>query len=97
LVERIQKALIEETQKGADMAAAEWKHASHDDNLNPFSAAPLVTLLPEGSGFDIQVRYVTRASERADTRVALYKRLFDLLEDQSAPAGPDQHPGTAVA
>ncbi len=97
LVERIQKALIEETQKGADIAAAEWKHSSHSENLNPFSAAPLVTLLPEGAGFDIQVRYVTRASERADTRVALYKRLFDLLEDNSAPASPEKQSGTAVA
>jgi small-conductance mechanosensitive channel len=97
LVERIQKALMEETQKGADMAAEEWKSAASSENLNPFSAAPLVTLLPEGAGFDIQVRYVTRASERADTRVALYKRLFDLLRDHNGPAGPDQHSGVEVA
>lgn len=97
LVERIQKALAEQTQKGADMAAAEWKHAAHSDNLNPFSAAPLVTLLPAGSGFDVQVRYVTRASERSDTRVALYQRLFDLLQVQSEPAGAEQKSRGEVA
>ena len=97
LVEHIQKALTEQTQKGADLAAAEWKHTAHSDNLNPFSAAPLVTLLPAGSGFDIQVRYVTRASERSDTRVALYQRLFDLLQEQNGSAGPDQKSGVEGA
>jgi small-conductance mechanosensitive channel len=97
LVERIQKALIEETQEGANKAAEEWKHAAHNDSLNPFSAAPVVTLLPAGSGFDIQVRYVTRASARSDTRTALYKRLFDLLEDDNGPAETAQQPVPAGA
>jgi len=88
MVDRIQKAVQEETQEGADIAVQEWKHATHSDNLSRFSTVPVVNLLPSATGFDAQVRYVTRASTRFDTRVALYKRVFDLLQEQK--------PGTAV-
>ncbi len=96
LVERIQNAVVEETQEGANIAQDEWKHAAHSDNLNPFSTAPAVNLLPAGSGFDIQVRYVTRASARFDTRTALYKRLFDLLQGDNGHREMEPKSGVAV-
>ncbi len=88
IVDRIQKAVVEETQESASTAVQEWKRATHSDDLSRFSTVPVVNLLPSATGFDAQVRYVTRASARSDTRVALYKRVFDLLQEQK--------PGTAV-
>jgi len=32
MVERIQKAALEETQEGARTAVEEWKHGTHSDN-----------------------------------------------------------------
>jgi small-conductance mechanosensitive channel len=97
LVERIQKTVQEETQKDTGIAVEEWKHAAHSDNLSRFSTAPVVTLLPSGTGFDVQVRYVTRASTRFDTRTAIYKRVFELLDGQSKSPIVEGKPGTAVA
>jgi small-conductance mechanosensitive channel len=97
MVEHIQRAVQEETQKDASIAVEEWKHVSHSDVLSRFSAAPVVTLLPSGSGFDVQVRYVTRASMRFDTRTAIYRRVFELFKEQSELPEKESEPGTAVA
>jgi hypothetical protein len=48
--------------------------------LSRFSAAPVVNLRPTSSGFGIQVRYVTRASERFELRNRLYQRVVELLQ-----------------
>lgn len=96
MVESIQKAVMEETHEGANSAVEEWKHAVHGDKLNPFSATPIVTLVPSGSGFDIQVRYITRASDRFETRTVLYQRLFDLLHVSSDPK-ETQQPAVAAS
>ncbi len=85
MVTRIQEAVQEETKEGADIAMKEWKHASHSDNLSRFSTIPVVNLLPSATGFDVQVRYITRASSRFDVRIALYKRVFDLMREQNEP------------
>ncbi|MGC1460768.1 MAG: mechanosensitive ion channel domain-containing protein [Terracidiphilus sp.] len=97
MVERIQKATMEETHEGANSAVEEWKHAVHGDKLNPFSATPVVSLVPSGSGFNIQVRYITRASDRFETRTVLYQRLFDLLRVSSNPSETRQQSGAATS
>ena len=83
---------MEETEEGARTAVAEWKHGTHSDNLSRFTTTPVVNLLPSASGFDAQVRYVTRAATRFDVRTSLYRRVFDLLQEQNAPAQPEQKP-----
>ena len=96
MVDRIQKAVQEETQEDASIAVQEWKRATHSENLSRFTTVPVVNLLPTAAGFDVQVRYVTRASTRFETRVALNKRVFDLLHDHSGLPETEQKPGTAV-
>jgi small-conductance mechanosensitive channel len=96
MVERIQKATMEETHEGANSAVEEWKHAVHGDKLNPFSATPVVSLVPSGSGFNIQVRYITRASDRFEIRTVLYQRLFDLLRVSSNPSETREQSGVAT-
>jgi small-conductance mechanosensitive channel len=97
MVERIQKAALEETEEGARTAVLEWKRGTHSDNLSRFSSTPVVNLLPSASGFNIQLRYVTRASARFDTRNALYKRIFELLQEQGGAASSEQKGGTVIA
>jgi small-conductance mechanosensitive channel len=79
LVELIHKAVEEETEESARVAEQEWKRGKRDDGLSRFSASPVVNLRPSGSGVDILVRYVTRASERFGVRNRLYQRVIDLL------------------
>lgn len=86
IVERIQKVVHDETQEGAGRAVQEWRRSMHSGNLSRLSTAPVVTLLTTAAGYDIQIRYVTRASARFDTRVALYQRVFDQIQDRNAPA-----------
>jgi len=57
----------------------------------------VVSLLPSASGFNIQVRYVTRASARFDTRNALYQRIFDLTQEQNGAEQKEQKGETEVA
>jgi small-conductance mechanosensitive channel len=93
LVDRIQKAVLEETQEGAGIAVQEWKRGTHSNNLSRFTTTPVVNLLPSAAGFNIQVRYVTRAATRFDVRTSLYRRVFDLLQEQNKPAQAEQKPG----
>jgi len=96
-VERIQTAVQEETKDDAQVAAEEWKRTGHSDQLGRLTTEPVVTLLPSGAGFDIQVRYVTRASTRSDTRTALYGRMFELLNVHNSSTDAKQETGTTAA
>jgi small-conductance mechanosensitive channel len=86
MVERIHKAVEEETKKSASVAEHEWKRGARGDGLSRFSAAPVVNLRPSGSGIDLRVRYVTRASERFAVRNRLYQHVIDLLYKENPPA-----------
>jgi small-conductance mechanosensitive channel len=80
-VERILNAMQEETKDNARIAEQEWKRGTRGDGLSKFKAAPSVNLRPTGSGVELVVRYVTRASERFDTRNRLYRHVIDLLHE----------------
>jgi small-conductance mechanosensitive channel len=86
IVERIQEAVQKETADGAAIAVQEWKGSSHSGHLSRLSTAPVVSLLTTAAGFDIQIRYVTRASSRFETRIALYQRVFDAIQDRNVAA-----------
>jgi small-conductance mechanosensitive channel len=90
MVERIHKAVLEETEENARLAEQEWKRGTRGDGLSRFSATPVVNLRPSGSGVDIEVRYVTRASGRFEVRNRLYQQVIDLLHQSPSPA-PTQH------
>jgi small-conductance mechanosensitive channel len=85
MVDRIHKAVLEETETNARVAEREWKRGTRGDGLSRFSAAPVVNLRPVGSGIDLQVRYVTRASERFDLRNRLYQQVIGMLQEPAAP------------
>ena len=93
-VELIRKAVLQQTEANARVAEQEWKRGAHGVGLSRFSAAPMVNLRPSGSGIDLQVRYVTRASERFELRNRLYDQVVGLLHQQSEPPQPQ---GTQAA
>jgi small-conductance mechanosensitive channel len=82
MAESIHQAVLEETKESAQIAELEWRRGSRNDGLYRFSAAPMVNLLPSGSGIEVHVRYVTRASERVIVRNRLYQNAIDLLQKQ---------------
>lgn len=92
MVERIRTAAQEETRENARIAEHEWKRGTRDDGLSLFSAAPKVSLRPSGSGIEILVRYVTRASERFVVRNRLYQCVIDLLHKEKDAASADPAP-----
>ncbi len=87
-VDRILKAMQEETQENARLAEQEWKRGAHGHSLAAFRTDPAVNLRPSGSGVDVEVRYVTRASERFEMRNRLYRRVFNLLREPSPEPEP---------
>jgi small-conductance mechanosensitive channel len=88
LARRVEIMVNEETAEHAGLAEKEWKHAPRASRLSGLSAAATVSLRPSASGFDIQVRYVTRAPERSEMRSRLYGRMIELLHEKQAPATP---------
>lgn len=80
MVESIHNAVEKETKESALAAGREWKRGMRDDGLSLFSAEPVVNLRPSTSGIEIQVRYVTRASERFGVRNRLYQHVIDLMQ-----------------
>lgn len=86
--ERILQAVQEETQENASLAEQEWKRGAHGHSLAAFRTDPSVNLRPSGAGVDIEVRYVTRASERFEMRNRLYRRVMTLLHDPVAEPEP---------
>jgi hypothetical protein len=82
VVENINKVVLKETEENARIAEEEWKRGTRGDGLSRFSAAPVVNLRPAGSGIDLNVRYVARASERFDVRNRLYQDVLDVLQVQ---------------
>jgi small-conductance mechanosensitive channel len=90
-VESIHKAVVLATEQDAHDAQEEWKHSARQNGLSQFSATPAVNLRPSGSGMEIVVRYVTRASERFDVRNRIYQRIIEILHiPNTPPASPSQ-------
>jgi small-conductance mechanosensitive channel len=80
----INQAVLEETQQDARLAEEEWKRVPRKNGLNQVSASSSVNMRPAGSGVDILVRYVTRASDRLEVRNRLYERVIDVLHKPQA-------------
>ncbi len=90
LVEAIQKLVEAETRADSTRAEQEWK-ASTNNRLQSLSTVPAIHLRPTGSGVEMQVRYITSASERYAMRSRMYEKIVGLMhgEDKSqSPAGP---------
>lgn len=85
LIERIHKAVLEQTETDARVASQEWQRVTRRNSMGHFAAASSVDMRPGIYGIDLVVRYVTRASERFEVRNRLYQSVIDLLHASAAP------------
>ena len=92
MIELIHAAVLKETEEAARLAEAEWKRSPRHVGLSQFAAVPAVEMRPGGSGINIVVRYVTRASERFEVRNRLYERVIGLLNKPLAVQPGPQEP-----
>ncbi len=85
-LDKVQRAIVEETETDARIAEAEWIRAMRREDVGQFSASPLVTLRPASGGTEIQVRYMARASGRFEVRNRINQRVVDILREPMAAA-----------
>jgi len=79
MAEKIHKAVLEETEENATAAKHELERGMRGNSLRSLSTTSVLSLRPSATGIEIEVRYITRASERAEVRNRLYQHLIDLL------------------
>lgn len=86
VIEEIHNVIVQETEKSARLAEEEWRRSTRQYGLSQFSADPAINLRPSGAGIDLVIRYITRASERFETRNRLYQRVIDVMHKPAALA-----------
>lgn len=86
-VQRILQLVQEDTRESSRIAELEWKGGVRHDSLSKFRTDPAVNLRPSGAGIEVEIRYVTRATERFEMRNRLYRQIFELLHEQPAADG----------
>ena len=99
VVEEIQKIVRKETEANARLAEQEWERMGAARGIRAFSAGPAISVRPSAAGFEILVRYVTRANERHKQRADLYFEIVELLRRKNIPqpAVPASEPSAATA
>ena len=86
LSEEILRVITTETVADAHKAEQEWKRSLRGESVSLMHASADVHLRPSGSDFIVEIRYVTRASNRAETRNRLYRSVIDLLDGRNSTA-----------
>jgi small-conductance mechanosensitive channel len=81
----MQKIVAKETEANAHLAEQEWQRMGADRGIRSFSAGPAISVRPSGLGFEILLRYVTRANERQQQRSKLYFEIVELLRGKNIP------------
>lgn len=83
-VKEIQEAVRTETEEGSRMAKAEWQRSDRLHATGQLSTDAEVNLRPSAGGLDVLLRYVTRASQRVETRNRLYGKVLTILHGGEA-------------
>ena len=96
IVEEIKKIVTKETDANVKLAEKEWGRLGNGQAGQPFSAGPAVSVRPANLGFEISVRYVTRANERLQQRAKIYFDLVEVLRRKNIPQPPTVSPTTAA-
>jgi small-conductance mechanosensitive channel len=97
IAEEIQKIVTKETEANAHVAEQEWGQMGSAHGVRPFSAGPAISVRPSNLGFEIAVRYVTRANERHQQRGKLYSAIVELLRRKNIPQTAPQPAGPTAA
>jgi small-conductance mechanosensitive channel len=93
----IQKIVAKETESNSRIAEQEWGSMGSARGIHAISAGPAVSVRPANMGFEITVRYVTRANERHRQRANLYGAIVELLRRKNIPEAVSPGPSAAAA
>jgi small-conductance mechanosensitive channel len=93
----IQKIVAKETEANSHLAEQEWGNMGSTRGIRAFSAGPAISVRPANMGFEISVRYVTRANERHRQRANLYGEIVELLRQKNIPQPAAPGPPTAAS
>jgi small-conductance mechanosensitive channel len=85
IVDEIQKIVARETEPNARLAEQEWTHLGDGRKTEGFSAGPAISVRPANLGFEILVRYVTRANERHQQRSKIFLDIVEVLRQRNIP------------
>lgn len=101
LADQISAMVTKETEQNASVAEQDWQHATRRYGVRPLSAKPTVSLKPREDGIEVTVRYIARATERAELRSRLNHAALKLIhgtrsgadstETTSAPASGEEN------
>ena len=97
VAEEIQKIVEKETAANARQAEQEWERLGTARGFRIFSAGPSISVRPSAGGYEILVRYVTRANERHKQRAQLYFAIVELLRRKNIPQPAEPSTATASA
>jgi small-conductance mechanosensitive channel len=92
IVDELQKIVTNETEANVGLAEKEWSRVADVRGNQGFSAGPAISVRPSGSGFEIHLRYVTRANERYQQRSKLYSEIVELLRRRNIPQSAQPTP-----
>ena len=82
IIDGIQKLVEKETAANSKIAQQEWQHTTTRYKVQALSAVPGINVRPTGGGIEVNVRYITRAYERHETRSRLYQAVVELMHGQ---------------
>src|ERR1700730_14126812 len=91
IAKEIQEIVTKETEANSRLAEKEWAGQGNAREKRAFMAGPAISIRPANLGFEILVRYVTRADERHKQRAQLYYEIVELLRRRNIPQ-PAQPP-----
>jgi small-conductance mechanosensitive channel len=95
VVEEIQKIVAKETEANAKLAEQEWERLGNTRGIKDFSAGPAISVRPANPGFEILVRYVTRANLRYQQRSKLYYEIVELMRRKNISQSPSPVPAAS--
>ncbi len=88
LASSIERLVNDDTADNARSAEQEWNANVRGSGLARLSAAPVFMLRPSAAGVEIQVRYVSSATNRFTVRDRLYRKIIELLEQKGVATNP---------
>jgi hypothetical protein len=86
-IDGLQKLVGKETEANAKKAESEWESTTAHYKVKGFSAEPAISVRPTGSSVEVRIRYITRASERHETRRRLYDAVVELMRGKREVSG----------
>ncbi len=85
MLDAIHKKVIEATRESGEQAKKEWQNATSSRELSGITVDPVVSVKPIAGGIEVDVRYITRASERYQLRSKLNRAAVELLGGRAEP------------